>query len=69
MTPTTNRRQILRALLTTSITGMVPTSRHDGSSAEPTGRDSGHHDFASSRQRILEEIASGKATAGQWKPT
>jgi CubicO group peptidase (beta-lactamase class C family) len=36
---------------------MLPTSRHDGSSA-----DSEHHDFAPVRQRILEEIASGKAT-------
>jgi CubicO group peptidase (beta-lactamase class C family) len=62
MASTTNRREVLRALLATSVTGMLPTSRHDGRSAESAARDSEHHDFAPVRQRILEEIASSKAT-------
>jgi len=41
---------------------MLPTSRLYGSSAELTARGGEQHDFAPVRQRIRQEIASGKAT-------
>jgi CubicO group peptidase (beta-lactamase class C family) len=62
MTSTTNRREMLRALLATSVGGILPTSRLYGSSAEPIARAGEQHDFAPVRQRIRQEVASGKAT-------
>jgi CubicO group peptidase (beta-lactamase class C family) len=62
MSPRTNRRDILRALLATSAGAMLPSSRLYASTADPFAQSSGAHDFAPVQQRILEAIASGKAT-------
>src|SRR5580700_2451437 len=62
MTLPTNRREILRALLAASVGGVLGTSRLYGSSTELNPGGGEQHDFAPMRQRILEEIASGKAT-------
>jgi CubicO group peptidase (beta-lactamase class C family) len=62
MTSTPNRRVILRALLATSVGGILPTSNPFGSSAEPTARGGEEHDFDPMRQRIRQQLASGKAT-------
>lgn len=55
---TSNRRELLRAMLATSIGGILSTSGLYGSSSEQSGEDG----FAPARQRILQEVASGKAT-------
>jgi CubicO group peptidase (beta-lactamase class C family) len=62
MTSPTSRREVLRALLATSVGGVLAKSRLYGSSAELTAGDGEPHDFAPVRQRILQEVASGKAT-------
>ena len=62
MASLTNRRDILRALLATSVGSMLPTSRLYGISSERTARSGEQHDFAPVRQRILREVANGKAT-------
>jgi CubicO group peptidase (beta-lactamase class C family) len=61
MTSPTNRREILRALLATSIGGVLRTPRLYGSSTFIADGDE-QHDFAPVQQRILQEVASGKAT-------
>ncbi len=60
MTALTNRRDVLRSLLAASVAGVLPPSRLYGSSTEATRGP--QHDFAPMRQRILNEVASGKAT-------
>lgn len=60
MTSPTNRREVLRALLGAG--GVLATSRLYGSCAEPTAKAGKQHDFAPVRQRILQGVASGKAT-------
>jgi CubicO group peptidase (beta-lactamase class C family) len=62
MTSPTNRRELLRALLATSVGGVLARSRLYGSITEPTAAGGEQHDFAPVRQRILQEVASGKAT-------
>jgi len=62
MTSPTNRREVLRALLATSVGGVLATSRLYGRSTELTAGGGAQHDFAPVRQRISQEIASGKAT-------
>ncbi|NYF90920.1 serine hydrolase domain-containing protein [Tunturiibacter empetritectus] len=62
MTSPTNRREVLRALFATSVGGVLSTSRLYGSRTELTAGGGEQHDFAPVRQRILEEVASGKAT-------
>jgi CubicO group peptidase (beta-lactamase class C family) len=62
MTSSTTRREVLRALLATSIGGVVATSRLYGSSTELIAGGDEQHDFAPVRQRILQGVASGKAT-------
>jgi CubicO group peptidase (beta-lactamase class C family) len=62
MTSSTNRREVLRALLATSVGGVVAKSRLYGSGTELIADDGERHDFAPVRQRILQEVASGKAT-------
>ena len=62
MTLPTNRREILRALLAASVGGVLGTSRLYGSSTELNPGGGEQHDFAPVRQRIREEVASGKAT-------
>jgi CubicO group peptidase (beta-lactamase class C family) len=62
MSSSTNRRQVLRALLATSIGAVVATSRLYGNKTELTAGSEEQLDFAPVRQRILKEVASGKAT-------
>jgi CubicO group peptidase (beta-lactamase class C family) len=62
MTSFTNRREVLRALLATSIGGVVATSRLYGSDTELIAGADEQHNFAPVRQRILQGIATGKAT-------
>ena len=62
MTAPTDRREVLRALLVTSVGGVLAKSRLYGRSTELAAGDGEQHDFAPVRQRILQEVASGKAT-------
>jgi CubicO group peptidase (beta-lactamase class C family) len=62
MTSPTNRREVLRALLATSVVGAVATSQLYGSSTELIAGGDEQHDFAAVRGRILQGVASGKAT-------
>lgn len=62
MTSPTNRREVLRALLATSVGGVVATSRLYGISTELIAGGDEQHDFAPVRQRILQAVTSGKAT-------
>lgn len=62
MTSPKNRREVLRALLATSVGGVLRTSRLYGTSAELNAGGGERHDFSPVRQRILQEVASGKAT-------
>ena len=62
MTSPTNRREVLRALLATSVGGVLAKSQLYGSRTELTAGDGEQHDFAPVRQRILQEVATGKAT-------
>jgi CubicO group peptidase (beta-lactamase class C family) len=62
MTSSTNRREVLRALLGTAVGGVIATSRLCGSNTEFIAGGHEQHDFAPVRQRILQGVASGKAT-------
>jgi len=62
MSSSTNRREVLRALLAASVGGVIATSRVYGSSTEFIAGGYEQHDFAPVRQRILQAVASGKAT-------
>jgi CubicO group peptidase (beta-lactamase class C family) len=62
MTSPTNRREVLRALLATSVSGVAATSRLYGRRTEFIAGGNEQHDFAPVRQRILQGVASGKAT-------
>src|ERR1700761_6645939 len=62
MTSPTNRREVLRALLATSVGGVGATSRLYGISTELIAGGDEQHDFAPVRQRILQAVTSGKAT-------
>ena len=62
MTSLKNRREVLRALLATSLAGVLRPSRLHGSSAGWNTGGGEQNDFAPVRQRILQEVAGGKAT-------
>jgi len=61
MTSRTSRRAVIRTLAT-SVGSILPISRLYGRSAEVTARCGEQYDFAPVRQRIRQEVASGKAT-------
>jgi CubicO group peptidase (beta-lactamase class C family) len=62
MTSHTTRREVLRALFATSVGGVLATSRLYGSGTELIAGGGAQHDFAPVRQRISQEVASGRAT-------
>jgi CubicO group peptidase (beta-lactamase class C family) len=57
-----NRRDVLRALVATAVGSALPTSPLYGSITELPPQVGEQHDFAPVRQRVLQEVASGKAT-------
>ncbi len=56
------RREVLRTLLSASIGGILPASKHDGNDTKVSEPGRARHDLEPVRNRILQAIAHGGAT-------